>query len=917
MPEPTNPVASQEIRFAVVMYGGVSLAIYIHGVAQELLRLVRATSGADVSDDRVAAIYKEIAGLVRDQVDRSQRCQTRFVVDILSGTSAGGINAVFLAKALAIRSKDLEKLRQTWLTTADMNKLLNRGGVFELKRSLLKGNWMYQQLYKAFSDMNGDTLCDKAEGYAPVEQLDLFVTTTDLNGVAVPIRLADMDVPEKIHKGVFHFRWDNIKLHSGAGADPVDSDLAGLGRGDFQPQYDAMLAFASRSTSSFPIAFPPMKLADIEPIVGERCYQDWKDEYCKFFRWVPSEPLIEIEKPVAIEQRELADGGYLDNKPFGHAIDALTFRSTRLRHTRKLLFVDPFPEIAGQLADQAHFDFVDNALDAAMNLPRYQTIREELDRLKTSNVTRLQLREMQDRVKGEYRKPMREFTETTVDELTELYGPAYGTYHMVRLLDTTDDLARTVSGLRDSVQSEDFFLAVRYLVRAWRQTTYAPNTKPTENDFFTNYDYSFRMRRAAYLLEWAQSMGNRPRLCESLIRQLTRLHRKREQLSLPNTTNPIWKAIVRLGRSLTWDKVKTILEPIVDQERMRGALLLYRQTPELRDLAAAIGHAWTPVFDLNRSELKAFFEKDKDLEHAYQSFDFGDMVSLAFLEGSNVSDHTITEVYRISPADGIQRPLKEKLAGYAVQDFGAFLKLEWRQNDILWGRLDACERIVSAILNHDEDEGLRKAYVARLQNAIVTQEAQLRTGSELAPALEAIALNRLEPYLRCQYLLPDAPPPKDSARQIAQSADILGRMIEDDLGKKGKPTALLQSVGGLAASLVGFITPRSLGRVFWNYWLALLGLASAVLLLIAWVAGNDGLKTLSEYGIFAVLVVWFLSRSIGNWLSGKGVPHYLVRVVKWLSALAVVVLAVIGILHFRQDAEALWRKLSSLKTMSW
>src|ERR1051325_8177328 len=45
---PVNADASidfdQEVRFAVVMYGGSSLAIYINGVAQELLRLVRATA---------------------------------------------------------------------------------------------------------------------------------------------------------------------------------------------------------------------------------------------------------------------------------------------------------------------------------------------------------------------------------------------------------------------------------------------------------------------------------------------------------------------------------------------------------------------------------------------------------------------------------------------------------------------------------------------------------------------------------------------------------------------------------------------------------------------------------------------------------------------------------------------------------
>ena len=33
-----------EVRFAVVMYGGVSLAVYMSGIAQELLRMVRASA---------------------------------------------------------------------------------------------------------------------------------------------------------------------------------------------------------------------------------------------------------------------------------------------------------------------------------------------------------------------------------------------------------------------------------------------------------------------------------------------------------------------------------------------------------------------------------------------------------------------------------------------------------------------------------------------------------------------------------------------------------------------------------------------------------------------------------------------------------------------------------------------------------
>ncbi len=34
----------QEVRFAIVMYGGVSLAIYINGIAQELYHLVSSTA---------------------------------------------------------------------------------------------------------------------------------------------------------------------------------------------------------------------------------------------------------------------------------------------------------------------------------------------------------------------------------------------------------------------------------------------------------------------------------------------------------------------------------------------------------------------------------------------------------------------------------------------------------------------------------------------------------------------------------------------------------------------------------------------------------------------------------------------------------------------------------------------------------
>jgi hypothetical protein len=44
MKNPPKTNITNEVRYAVVMYGGVSLCIYINGVAQELLEMAKATA---------------------------------------------------------------------------------------------------------------------------------------------------------------------------------------------------------------------------------------------------------------------------------------------------------------------------------------------------------------------------------------------------------------------------------------------------------------------------------------------------------------------------------------------------------------------------------------------------------------------------------------------------------------------------------------------------------------------------------------------------------------------------------------------------------------------------------------------------------------------------------------------------------
>ena len=133
----------KEVRFAVVMYGGVSLAIYINGVAQELLRLVRATAEngkgkALLTDEELSGserVYRKLSYLLAEEPeddlsearangDRSGPIPTRFVVDTITGASAGGINGIFLAKAL-VRGQEIDRLQELWVREGAIEKLLN------------------------------------------------------------------------------------------------------------------------------------------------------------------------------------------------------------------------------------------------------------------------------------------------------------------------------------------------------------------------------------------------------------------------------------------------------------------------------------------------------------------------------------------------------------------------------------------------------------------------------------------------------------------------------------------------------------------------------------------------------------------------------------------------------------------------
>ncbi|MGA3190024.1 MAG: hypothetical protein ABSF22_23195 [Bryobacteraceae bacterium] len=160
--------------------------------------------------------------------------RTRIVVDLLAGTSAGGINAVYLAKAV-VNNQKLDDLKQMWMDQADIDRLLNDGASEPSAyapgphtTSLLNSTRMYGLLYRAFQNMDKV----QAEGNALTDELDLFVTTTELNGVVTLIQLSDRAIQEQVHKAAFHFVYGKGRYGS---------------PNDFTSPYNPMLAFARRA----------------------------------------------------------------------------------------------------------------------------------------------------------------------------------------------------------------------------------------------------------------------------------------------------------------------------------------------------------------------------------------------------------------------------------------------------------------------------------------------------------------------------------------------------------------------------------------------------------------------------------------------------------------------------------------------
>lgn len=786
-----------EVRLALVCFGGSSLAVYMNGVSHEVLKLVRASkvyhslsseekadpsiSYSDRAPDRgyttdTESYYFDLLRMIGGSVD------LHVIVDVVSGASAGGINGIFLARALAF-DLDFDPLRDMWMKLGDIEELMERETLaerwskiymypliwlfgkriwqgekpyLEAKQKLsrfLRSRWFEppfsgKRMLEWMIDAN-HSMGEAAPGSSLLptgHQLDLFVSLTNFYGQDQSVSMHDPDtISEKQHSVSLNFRHVQGQ-HSARYSDFDDTNIPGLG-------------FAARATSSFPGAFPPMRLIDLKNYLSE-CGAAWPHEaefMAKNFDHL-------TEDAASIQNMSFIDGGVTNNKPFNNAINAVIDRPAHREVDRRIIFVDPRPEdpkhpnptLDESLEPKARPGFFRTILSSLAEIPRDEPILGDLQDIEEKNRRARRFETVLKRIEQDVTQ--------LVDKILILTpGQKVSTAMLASWRERAHEQARQEAGYgyggyaeskaMHSLERLSKFLKTWQRVRRKDSETNTPDSVPNLHEltewakkygyietgdvgcrqvipFFRKYDVDYRVRRMRFLIK--------------------RLNRHLQQ-------DP------QLASKDAFAKLKTHIYDSIARYRQRWQPEFYRSAPISGDTDALMDTVAKQMaledLDFDEDEMLAAAINAIDDEatrkmlfHAYVGFSFYDVLTLPMTAHTDLMEIDEIRVDRISPIDCNRQHITDEdpgadeepqntvengqeLMGAKLFNFGAFFSRKARENDYIWGRIHAANRLVDFVADAAGTPGLMDDIKAnklrrKLALSIINAEAKHTVESE-------------------------------------------------------------------------------------------------------------------------------------------------------------------------------------------
>lgn len=330
------------VRMALVLNGGVSLAVWMAGVVRELEIARRASrrEGRPEKDSPERRHYDFWADVFREknlQVD----------IDIISGTSAGGLNGTLLASALATGTS-LRDLRPMWAESAALSAdALLRPSASTPVPSVLDGQYFAK---KAGIEVDEATR-DGAQSHGlPVT---LFVTATALGSADRAYRdSAGTTFTAADHRCVYRFR-----NATPVRFDPTTGKYTSTDRNDFVHRVDD-LKLAARASAGFPVAFEPVQETPA----------------------MASDTELSFRRPTGSERKWLIDGGVLDNAPFEAVLKEILSRQLDEQPVHRMIaYIAPSDGRAHtEAATPGEQPVWTKVLSAAQGFPRESDFRDDV-----------------------------------------------------------------------------------------------------------------------------------------------------------------------------------------------------------------------------------------------------------------------------------------------------------------------------------------------------------------------------------------------------------------------------------------------------------------------------------------------------------------------------------------------------------
>jgi patatin-related protein len=771
-------VREKELRIALVCFGGISLAIYMHGVTKEILKLVRASSAlhaiADRSRRAKASFFNDsdrtdpeydTEGIYFELLrEIGRNVEMRVVVDIIAGASAGGINGTMLARALS-HDLPMNALRDLWLDNADVTILLapdaragtwskwflkpflwamTRTGSFravtdmEVRQKLslfvrsrwfkppLDGRVMARLMYDAVVSM-GAAKSPRASLLPSGQSLDLFVTLTDYYGYQQLVQIHDPPlIYERDHHHVLHFTY---RRHSNG---EVESDF-GL---DNAPG----LAFAARATSSFPGAFPPARIVEMNEVVLQR-NGSWPRRAEFIAKSFPNHLRAGID-PTTVS---FLDGSVLNNRPFQEAISAIHGRPAFREIDRRLVYVDPHPAPALLPRQQVVPGFFAMLRGALSDIPSSQPVIDELTRVIEFNEQVRRLRAIVDSarphisqlvgkvVTATFNRPisseeLRAWREQVNSHVVRDAGFAYQAYVRLKLASVRAFGAELIVKLRGVPAQSPLSRVVSEIIDAWalhkgivyeRADSEALEFEnqtaehlPAWVKYLLAFDVKYRVRRMHFLIAGQNRLyqlidedrfaGLDPLVVDQLKREfygrLDALRRREDAGFYSREVRELAADIFPAAPSGAEVRhLEAYAASFVEQyvakldrliEQLAAEIDLNASTREIDDLLASLDPAeWHP-------------EARREVLVNYLGFPFWDVLTFPMTRAREIGELNEILIDRISPQDA--RTLSgfdgvESLKGIGFGHFAGFLSRAYRENDYLLGRLHALDRLINIV----------------------------------------------------------------------------------------------------------------------------------------------------------------------------------------------------------------------------